>query len=138
MIAAIVAATIAVGATALDAQVTSPPTSPSTLPGSGAILRATVIDVAISTTDESGPYTAFLIRPPEQNSQSAWFLIRNDDINKSLERGAMIGLLMGAAQANRWGDADAPPRLVNIRYETVRAHRIITGAALANRLGVPR
>lgn len=138
MIRVIVAAMIAMGSTALDAQMVSPPSSSSTLPERGAILRAYVVDVVISTTDENGPYTAFSIRPPEQNAQPAWFFIRNDDVNKALERGAMIGLLIGAAQANRWGDPDAPARLVNIRYETVRGRKIITEAALGNRLGVPR
>lgn len=122
-----------------QAQVSAPPAADtSTLPLSGAILKAYVVDVRVVTSSESGAYTAFLIKPPGETSRAWWFYVRNDDVAKSLERGAIIGLLMGAAEANRWSDADWPQHLVNIRYETVGNRRIITEAALGDRLGVPR
>ncbi len=140
---ALLTATLLTYSAMADSQIVVPPSgapaaaAASTLPVKGGILRAYVVDVVISTSDDSGPYTAFSIRPPEQNAQAAWFFIRNDDVTKSLERGAMIGLLIGAAEANRWSGPDSPSHLVNIRYETVRGRRIITDAALSNRLGAP-
>lgn len=141
MIRLFVAAILVAVSTSADAQSssTAPATAAApTLPMKGTILRALVLDVVISTSDESGSYTAFLIRPPDQNTAAFWFYVRNDDVTKALERGAMIGLLMGAAEANRWSSSDGPSPVVNIKYETVRGKRIITDAALADRLGIPR
>lgn len=112
--------------------------APAPLPADGAILGAYVSDVIVSTSGESGPYTAIMIYPPGPNAQPERFYVRNDDVNKSMERGAMIGLLIGAAEANRWKDSETPDRLVNVRFETVSGVRILTQVALRNRLGVPR
>jgi hypothetical protein len=96
-------------------------------------MRAVVVDVLIKTKSKIGPYTAFAIRPAGTSTPAEWYYIRNDDVAKALERGAMIGLLMGAAQANRWV-TDGPVRYVNIEYTTINGDRHIVSASLVERL----
>jgi hypothetical protein len=110
-----------------QAQTFAPPAAP--VPTSdGEIKRAAVSAVVIRTKSDSGPFTAFYIAA-SQGGNPEWFYVRNDDVAKSLERGAIIGLLMGAAQANSWVD-DGPTRYVGIEYTTVNGRKEITSAWL--------
>lgn len=96
----------------------------------GIIVRAQVLDVIITTVSDIGPYTAFLIAPPEPGAKPEWFYVRNDNGVKGMERGSIIGLLLGAAEAYQWQDASA--RVV-IRYQTVGNRKEIVAASLASR-----
>jgi len=95
-------------------------------------LNAYVSDAAVVT---AGPktYTAFLIRPPEETSKSDWFFVRSNDVSTALERGAAIGLLMGAAEANRWS-FDERRHFVNIKYMTEGTRKVIVAASLRARM----
>jgi hypothetical protein len=117
---------------AAEAQV-FPSGGSSAAPAPEGVIRAVVTDVLVKTRSKIGPFTAFLIRPAGQDTKLEWYYIRNDDVAKALERGAMIGLLMGAAQANRWVD-DGPVRYVNIEYVTINGDKQIVSASLAERL----
>jgi hypothetical protein len=115
---------------------TFPPQTESAQPSlaaEGVLHDAVVVDVAVRTRSEFGPFTAFLIRPRGVTRGGEWFFIRNDDVAKALERGAMIGLLMGAAQGNAWTFPDRPYD-VNIEYVTVDGRREITAASISTRL----
>jgi hypothetical protein len=138
MVRLLLATALVLMPTMTHAQASAPSAAPDQpLPSSGVILRAHVADVRAVTASDLGAYTAFLIRPPDRGNQGWWFYIRNDDVMKSMERGAIIGLLMGAAEANAW-TYDSPDHVVNIKYETIDGRRVITAASLYDRLGVPR
>lgn len=119
----------------IQAQMVSPPESSTAtaLPSDGTITGAIVGGVVIKTKSEIGPYTAFYIRPPGTGTKFELYYIRNDDVAKALERGAMVGLLMGAVQANLWVD-EGPTRLVNIAYVTINGRKELTAASLGARL----
>lgn len=134
MIRLLLVATLLASTSAGQTQTFAPPRTPAPagpeMPSQGILNGAYVSDVVIRTQSESGPFTAFLIRPSGRGSTPEWFYIRNDNVAKALERGAMIGLLMGAAQANRWV-VEGPARYVNIEYATVSGRKEITSASLA-------
>jgi hypothetical protein len=132
MMKALLLALALLAAPVAEAQVFPPGGSSSALASEGA-MRAVVTDVAVKTKSKMGPYTAFFIRPAGANTKSEWYYIRNDDVAKALERGAMIGLLMGAAQANRWVE-EGPVRYVNIEYVTINGDKHIVAASLVERL----
>lgn len=96
----------------------------------GIIAGAMVLDVTITTVSDIGPYTAFLIRPAEAGAKAEWFFVRNDNGVKGMERGSIIGLLMGAAESVQWQDS---PARVTIRYQTVGNRKEIVAASLGTR-----
>ena len=109
----------------------SPAPAEAPLPPSGVINGAWVTDVVIVTRSPTGPYTAFLIRTSWTGSDH-WFVVSSGDNAVAAERGAIIGLLMGAAETVRWHQSRAP---VNISYITVNDQREIISASLFARLG---
>lgn len=128
----IVATLLALAVSTAYAQVRPRPAQPAP-PGlgpsanSGTLSNALVRAVIIRTESEIGPYTAFQITTTQPDAPRYWYFIRNDDNAKALERGAIIGLLMGALQTYRWSE-DA--RTVNIHFVTINEMRVIDAASL--------
>jgi hypothetical protein len=85
--------------------------------------------VGAYTRSSIGAYTAFLVRPVDRSNTRELFYVRNDDVSMAMERGAIVGLLMGAAQANRWV-TEGPRRAVDIEYVTIDGRKEIVAAAL--------
>jgi hypothetical protein len=127
-----IALSAAIGSADADAQGVSPQQVPEgyVLQPEGVISGAQVMDVVITTVSTIGPYTAFLIKPREAAAKPEWFYIRNDNGVKGMERGSIIGLLLGAAETYMW--QDAPSRVI-IRYQTVGNRKEIVAASLGSR-----
>jgi hypothetical protein len=106
------------------------------LPQTGELDGAYVIDVVIMIKSNIGPFTRFLIKPSQDSQRSYWFYVRNDDNTKALERGAIIGLLMGAVEANRLSGYGTRrgSMTVNFTYSTVAGRQEIVTASLASKL----
>jgi hypothetical protein len=106
----------------------------------GEIDGAQICDVVVMTKSDRGPFTRFLVALSKSGSPTScyaddkktyWFYVTNDDNTKALERGFVIGLLMGAAESRSWGDAGAS---VNFTYSTRNGRREVETASIQTRL----
>jgi hypothetical protein len=109
------------------------------LPTNGEIDDASVLDVVVMTKSDIGPFIRFLIQIPDpaktwydyDPAKRYWFYVRNDDNAKALERGAIIGLLMGAAETHAWSSEQVG---INFTYSTINGRREIETASLASKI----
>jgi hypothetical protein len=136
MKAIFLACIIALTTTTAFAQVAQAPATVPTaddLPVSGEIDGAYVLDVVIMTKSDIGPFTRFLIQVSDDPTKQYWFYVRNDDNTKALVRGAIIGLLMGAAETYRF-PRERSHSYINFTYSTVKSHREIETASLESKI----
>lgn len=99
-----------------------PQVEESPLPAEGEVV-VTVWGAAAKTKSTIGPYTAFLVSrtdepdPTHYNVKHRDFLVyvRSDDNVGALERGSIIGILMGAAETHVWNRQNVT---VRIKYIT--------------------
>lgn len=140
----LILALVSVAANPARAQVTEPtpsaarvPRPASEIPPAGE-LDVSVWAVVAKTKSTVGPYTAFLVaerreglgfEPPP--NASFWVYVRSDDNVGALERGSLIGILLGAVETNRWTHR---PVGVRIRYETTPVGKEVFAASIG---GVP-